>query len=589
MRLPRPRPLSLTGSLFVGYATLLALALAATGALWIAQFDRELDRQYAERVLTIARSVSAMPEVGGAMDAPDPAAVISPRAEAVREATRAEYIVVATTDGIRMSHVNQSLIGEVVSTPPGPAAVGEEWSGVETGTRGTTVRAKVPLTHDGTADGRLVGYVSVGILTSEIDTEVNNALPSILGTTVAVLLLGGAGAFVLSRRVRAKTHGLEPVEITALLEGREALLYAVREGVLAVDTEGRVTLVNPPARHMLGLPDDSEGRPLAELGPADRLLDVVSGADPGEDRIVLVGARILVCNRMPVQVKGRAAGAVVTFRDRTELDRLTGELDGARTVTRGLRAQSHEYANRIHTVAGMLELGAVEEARDYLTDLSAAHALTSGEISRSVADPALAALALAKSAQASERGSELRLSPMTQVPERLRGALRDDVLLVVGNLVDNALDSVAESGPGGWVELLVRTHPALPGRLAHDLVEVRVTDSGRGVADGLAEEIFDYGFTTKVSRGGTRGLGLALVRQVCESRGGTVGVEVLTQENEEGAVFTAYLPDAEREAPRESRTAADRADEPAAPNGAAPAPRYRPHGDRTAHGRTDRG
>ncbi|WP_103502044.1 MULTISPECIES: sensor histidine kinase [unclassified Streptomyces] len=550
MRLPRPRPLSLTGSLFVGYALLLALALAATGALWVAQFDRELDRQYAERVLTIARSVAAMPELGEAMNDPDPAAVIAPRAEAVRAATRAEYIVVATPEGVRMSHVNESLIGERVSTPPGPAVAGEEWSGVETGTRGTTVRAKVPLTGGGPAVGEIVGYVSVGILTSEIDTEVSNALPSILGTTAAVLLLGAGGAYVLSRRVRAKTHGLEPVEITALLEGREALLYAVREGVLAVDTEDRVVLVNPPARVMLGLPEDSEGRPLDELGLEARLRDVVSGADPGEDRIVLTGSRILVCNRMPVRVKGRAAGAVVTLRDRTELDRLTGELDGARTVTRGLRAQSHEFANRIHTVAGMLELGAVTEARDYLTDLSAAHARTSGEIGRSVADPAVAALALAKSAQASEQGAELRLSPMTSVPQRIAGPLRADVLLVVGNLLDNAMDSVSDSGPGGWVELLVRIHPADPPQLPHDLVEVRVTDSGRGVAAELAEEIFDYGFTTKAARGGTRGLGLALVRQVCESRGGTVGVEVPAHaSSEEGAVFTAYLPDSEATAP----------------------------------------
>lgn len=544
----RRRRLSLTGSLFVGYATLLVLALAATGGLWVAHHERQLDQQYTERVLTIARSVAAMPEVREALGTKDPAAVIDPLADRVGTATGAEYVVVATPDGTRMSHVDDRLIGKRVSTPPGPAAVGEEWSGHQTGTQGPSVRAKVPIMAGPDGD-EVLGYVSVGVLTSDIATEATNAVPSILGTTAAVLLLGAVGAYVLSRRVRAKTYGLEPADITALLESREALLYAVREGVLAVDLEDRVVLVNPPARQLLGLPVTCEGSPLDALELDARLRDIISGATPGKDQIVLIGTRVLVCNRMPVSVHGRAAGAVVTLRDRTELDRLTGELDGARTVTRGLRAQSHEFANRIHTVAGLLELGATDDARAYLTDLSAAHARASGQISGQIADTGIAALALAKSAQASEQNAELRLSPMSRVPYPLPSELRADVLLVLGNLLDNALDAVAGCPGGeGWVELLVRVHPADGDELPHDLVEIRVIDSGHGVSADLAEEIFEYGFTTKAAdsrdtRGLGQGLGLALVRQVCESRGGSIGVEVPGDAAcEEGAVFTAYLP-----------------------------------------------
>lgn len=155
-----------------------------------------------------------------------------------------------------------------------------------------------------------------------------------------------------------------------------------------------------------------------------------------------------------------------------------------------------------------------------------------------VHDPALAALTLAKSAQASELGVDLRLSPMTSVPVSLEGDLRSDALLILGNLVDNALDAVT---PNGWVELMVRLHIAADTDLPHDLLEIRVIDSGLGVSDDVAEEIFRYGFTTKASRdGGTRGLGLALVKQVCESRGGSIEMEA--PDAEEGAVFTACLP-----------------------------------------------
>jgi len=536
--------LSLTGSLFIGYVLLLTVALAAVGTLWAVHLDRATDRQYSERVLSVARSVAVMPEVADGLRSSEPSVVLDPIADHVSAATGADFVVIASPDGIRHTHPDKDLIGRTVSTPPGPAAEGVEWSGVEEGTQGRTVRAKIPVfsgggsVNGGDARGEVVGYVSLGILTSSAATEARESVPAILGMVAVVLVLGVCGAWVLSRQVRTKTYGLEPADITALLESREALLYAVREGVLAVDRADRLVLANPPVRDMLGLPDDAEGRHLDELGLSERVRDIVSGDDPGDDRLLLAGNRILVANRMPVRVRGEDAGAVVTLRDRTELDRLTGELDGARTVTRGLRAQTHEFANRVHTVAGLLELGAYDEARSYLADLSATHTRTSTDISEHVCDPGVAALTIAKSAQASEMGVDLRLSPMTSVPA-LDRKVRSDALLVLGNLVDNALDAVA-STPHGWVELMVRLHTADSG-LPHDLLEIRVTDSGQGVADDVAEEIFRLGFTTKASRdGGTRGLGLALVKQVCESRGGSVEMEA--PDADEGAVFTACLP-----------------------------------------------
>lgn len=569
--------LSLTGSLLIGYVLLLVVALAAVGTLWAVHFDRETDRQYAERVLTVARSVAVLPEVVEGLQEPEPAPALDPLADRIADSAGADFLVIASPDGTRHTHPDKDLIGQQVSTPPGPAAEGQEWTGVEDGTQGRTVRAKIPVfaeggsLHAGNASGEVVGYVSLGILDDDATTEARAAVPAILGTTAVVLGLGVVGAWALSRQVRTKTHGLEPAQITALLEGREALLYAVREGVLGVDGDGRVVLANPPVRELLGLAEDVEGLHLDDLELSERVRDVVTGADPGEDRILLVGGRILVANRMPVRIRGRDAGAVVTLRDRTELDRLTGELDGARTVTRGLRAQTHEFANRVHTVAGLLDLGAHGEARDYLADLTASHTRASSGVSEHVHDPALAALALAKSAQASEQGVELRLSPLTRVPEPLGADARSDALLVLGNLVDNALDAVGTAGsgsagaagasgdaggdpaasvpaseePDGCVELLVRLHTEAETGLGHDLLEIRVTDSGHGVSDDVSEEIFRFGFTTKASRDrGTRGLGLALVKQVCENRGGSVEMEApdTGPDAEEGAVFTACLP-----------------------------------------------
>jgi two-component system CitB family sensor kinase len=240
---------------------------------------------------------------------------------------------------------------------------------------------------------------------------------------------------------------------------------------------------------------------------------------------------VLVVNRMPVRVRGEDVGAVATLRDRTELTELATELDGARSTAGALRAQAHEFANRMHTVAGLIELGEHDEALGFITRVGAEHERTAAAVTDRVHDPAVAALLVAKTAAAAERGAVLTVSADSML-DPVDGEPQD-LLTVVGNLVDNALDALG--GVGGRVEVRLRQTPE--GTL------VRVHDSGPGVADDLAEEVFNHGFTTKVAeRGGARGLGLALTRTVCLGRGGWVRVH-----NDDGAVFTALLPPAPRE------------------------------------------
>jgi two-component system CitB family sensor kinase len=328
--------------------------------------------------------------------------------------------------------------------------------------------------------------------------------------------------------VKRQTYGLEPQEIATLLDHREAVLRGIREGMVALDASGRITAVNDEARRLLGMPDDCVGRRLDELELPSRVRDVLSGVDGGgADAIVLRQGRVLVLNRMPVSADGQDIGAVVTLRDRTEMDTLTHELDAARGTTDALRAQAHEFANRMHTLAGLIELGEYDEALRFATSTTAAHDELAHTIAERVGEPAVAALLLAKSAVASERGAQLHISEDTRLMPDDVGDPRD-LLLVVGNLVDNALDAL--NGDPGWVRVSLRSTDD------GSLVEVR--DSGPGIAPELADEVFRHGFTTKVAQsGGARGLGLALTRQACVRRGGWVRVR-----NDDGAVFTALLP-----------------------------------------------
>jgi two-component system, CitB family, sensor kinase len=520
------RPALSTRILLLQVAIIL-ITVTAGFVVSLVQARRQIDRQAGQQSLAIARTVRSIPAVRNAFGRPHPWTVIDPIAEDIRHSTHAAFIVVANRQGIRYSHPDPEKIGKPTSTDPSVALSGREYVGVQTGTLGRSVRAKVPVFG---ADGRVIGLVSVGVLESAVSAQLQSDLPVILIPPLGGLAIGVLGSVLLARRIKRQTFGLEPNEIATLLEQREAVLHGIREGTIATDRHGRVTLVNDEARRLLALEQDPVGRDLAEIVPSGHVREVMSGAsDDGPDQIVLVNDRVLVVNRMPVTVRGQDVGAVVTLRDRTELEDLLRELQDVRSLADALRAQEHEFAHRLHVVAGLIEVGRYDDAVGFIEKSALVHQTLVESFVESVGDPILLGLLLGKAAIASERGVELRVTSDTSLPEGL-GDVRD-LVTVVGNLVDNALESVAPLGPG-WIEVSVRPHDG--GLL------IQVADSGPGVDPAVVDEIFTDGFTTKARRGaGRRGLGLALVSQAVHRRGGHVRVE-----NDGGAHFTVFLPNA---------------------------------------------
>jgi len=488
-------------------------------ALWLVR--EQVDTEYEQRSLAIAQAVARIPDILEAFDMPEPAKAIQPIAEGIRRGSGASFVVVANAEGIRYSHPNPDLIGHRVSTEP-QALTGQPFVGIEQGTLGRSVRAKAPIFAE---DGRVIGQVSVGFLIEAVDASVGRSLPLLAADLIVALGLGTAGSLLLARRLKRETLGLEPSEIAGLVEQREAMLHGIREGVVALDVAGRVTLVNDEARRLLGLDGAAIGRRIDEVLPAGPMREVLAGARPGTDEVVMSGDHVLVVNRTAVTVRDRTIGAVATLRDRTELDGALKELHTERSLAHALRAQAHEFYNKLHAVSGLIELGRLDDAVGLISRTALVHQELVDRIRERVGDPTLAALLLAKASVASDRGVDFRLDDDT----RLSADAADphDLVTVVGNLVDNAIDAAAGT-TGGWVEVAVAD--------GAEGVGIRVRDSGPGVSAAHEESIWQEGFTTK--RGiAHHGLGLALVRQVTERRGGWVRV------SQNGSTeFTALLP-----------------------------------------------
>lgn len=501
---------------------IVAVSVVAGTLLSFNIVTERIDREFEQRSLAIGHAVADTPDVIEAFALPDPSRVIQPIAETIRLSTGASFVVVANRDGIRYSHPNPARIGERVSTDPSTALSGQPFAGVEVGTLGRSVRGKVPIFDAG---GQVIGIVSVGFLEDVVAASLRDSLP-VLGLSAALALaLGVAGSLFVARRLRQQTFGLGAPEIASLLEEREAVLHGIREGVLVTDAADRITLANDEAQRLLAIDPSCIGCRVAEVIPEGPVRDVLTGIREGSDEIVLAGERVLVVNRTPAKVRGALVGAVATLRDRTELEGALKELEGERSSSHALRAQAHEFYNKLHAVSGLIELGRTQDAVGLISSTALVHQELVDRVRERIGDPTLAALLLAKASVASERGVDFRLGGDTFLGRSTIDP--QDLISVLGNLVDNAIDAAAGT-PNAWVEATVAE--------TSDGLSIRVRDSGPGVSSSHASDIWREGFTTK--RGPAHhGLGLALVRQVTERHGGWVRV------SSDGVTeFSALLP-----------------------------------------------
>ncbi|WP_228980973.1 sensor histidine kinase [Streptomyces sp. DH12] len=522
MRLPRPR--SLAGQLFAMQAVLVAAIVAGCAVFAYVTDHAQAEETARRQVTATATAVARSPAVLTAVRSDNPTAALQPYADALTGEGGVTFVVIMAPDGRRWTHPEPDRIGGRYLGHIDGARRGGTVTETYEGTLGPSVRTVTPVWDR----DRVVALVSAGITIDRISEQVRRQVTALLGFAAGALALGAVGTYVVNARLRRHTHGMNAAELSRMHDYHQAALHAVREGLLMLDGQGRIALVNDGARELLGLPPDAVGAPVAGLGLAPSLTEALLAAEPREDELHLTADRVLVVSTRPV-VGGERRGTVVTLRDHTELQALSGELDSERGFTRALRAQAHEAANRLHTVVSLIELGRVEAAVDFATaELELAQALTDRVVD-AVGEPVLAALLLGKSAQASERGVELVLTADSRVDDGVLppGLAARDLVTVLGNLLDNAVEA-AQGSARSRVTVALGT--------AGGALLLRVADSGPGVPSGDAGSVFERGWST---HGPGRGIGLALVRQAVHRAGGRIE---LGRGPEGGAEFTVRLP-----------------------------------------------
>lgn len=416
---------------------LILVVLGVVVVITYAQSTSDFQRSTGTRLLNLAETFATDQVVRSALAGDIPASSIPPAAARVQSVSGADFVVVLDRDGTVLASQDPSHLDQPWSFASGDVLSGRAWVGSATLPDGRlSMQAHVPVL-DPFNRGRL-GYVVIGSYSRSVVERLEGAVPDLLIYLGVASALGLLGSVLLANRIKRQTFGLEPRDIAGLVEHREALLYGIKEGVLGLDLDHQITIVNAEAIELLGLPENAVGKRLEKLGLSADVVEALTDKRRTTDRILDTESRHLVLNRMPVTTRGRVIGSVVTLRDRTEMWGLQQELDVTRHTADALRAQTHEFSNRLHTIAGLLKLGHVDRAQQYVTEVQTGHNKFLSAVTSRIDDETLAALVIAKGSLASERGVELAVDQQSDVGA-LTLDLAADLETVLGNFVDNAL------------------------------------------------------------------------------------------------------------------------------------------------------
>lgn len=506
--------------------TVVIFSLLVTDILISHNVERTTEDSQAEKAKTIAHIVANESIViDGLIGKADPSA-IQTYTNRILKNTGVQFIVVMDMNGIRKSHPNPQKIGHhFIGGDEGPALKGKEHVSLAEGTLGISMRVFVPVFSE---TGEQLGAVAVGISADNVKERVKESRHIIyIGVGVGVLV-GIIGAILLARHIKKSLFGLEPHRIAKILEERNTMLQSVKEGIIAVDKEANVTLINNEAKRLFkksGLEEDFIGKDVELYMPNSRIKEVLQTGEVQLNEEQNIYGITIVTNRVPLYVKGEIVGAIATFRDKTEIRKLAEELTGIRLYAEALRAQSHEFMNKMHVVLGLTHMKQYEELQKYISGMVSEHQYEIGGIMKRIKSPVFAGFLLGKLSYAREKNIKLIISEDSYMPEIADESITHELITIVGNLIDNALEAVTNCEKK-QVEVEIQYG---------DTLIITVQDTGKGIQEEIGA-LFTKGYSTK---GDNRGYGLYLVKESIQRINGEIHVYSLVGK---GTTITIEIP-----------------------------------------------
>ena len=516
----RKRPMKLNTLVTLMVCAIIGSVLLVVFALYSVQITRATRDDVKDTALGIARTLADSPEIKrGLMESPQ-AGIIQPIAQAVTKRNDLLFTVVTDLRGIRYSHPNEALLGlHFIGDDLTPALEGKENVSVNRGALAEALRVFTPV-YDDRHDQ--IGVVVVGISLNKVEDQIARGRLNAVWTILFSVLMSSVAIWGLVRVLKRILFGLEPYEISALFEQRQAMLQSLREGVMAVDMHGRVTMINHTAREILllssGEHSESSGEPLLAS-----LREVAKTGIARQDQEIGCNGRLLLCNMVPVKSQNQVIGAISTFRDKTEISQLMQRIDGMVNYVDALRSHTHEFMNKLHVILGLLNMKSYDKLEEYVLQTAHAYQADIGEIQHRIKSPVVAGFLIGKIQRAKERGFTLNLAEESLVPDCPNEKQVTVLVTVLGNLIENALDAMSGQAEGEVSLLLHYQDGWLSGE---------VSDDGPGIPAANIDAIFNKGFSTK---GENRGVGLFLANQQLHELGGTLAVE------SEPGVFTQFF------------------------------------------------
>ncbi|EIV6645053.1 ATP-binding protein [Klebsiella aerogenes] len=445
----------------------------------------------------------------------------------------ASFIVIGDNKGHHLFHsVFSDKVGTTLVGGDNEAILqGKSTTTIRKGGLGISLRSKAPIFNDA---GKVVGIVSVGYLTSYLDTITVSKVVNIFIAVVLLLIALFIFSWFFTRSIKKQIFSLEPREIGLLVRQQKAIMESIYEGIIAIDAERRIEVINQAARQLLGLnltAKELRGQLISEVIDLIPFFDTqIMLEKDTHDEICRFNELKVIANRVHIMLEGSLQGWVITFRDRNEIDSLSAQLSQVKRYVDNLRIMRHEQLNRMTTLSGMLHLGRYEEAIGYIQEQSEHAQELLDFISSRFSSPTLCGLLLGKTARAREKGVELNFDPACQLDRAFLPLGEQDLISIIGNLLDNAIEATQRSPqPSAPVEVLIK--------LSDQELIIEVADQGVGIKPEVRDRIFERGITTKTR--GDHGIGLYLIESYVTQAGGAIEVADNTPR---GTIFSLFIP-----------------------------------------------